>query len=396
MNKLYNVKYTGNAAANLLSVPLQVHRRATKRFRRIPRAHPVKKILAMKMWGIGNLTILLPILKRIREQYAEADIYFLTLDSNKGLLESSLPGVKILYVKLTTNVFRIAMDFFKYIVIFSRLKLDLLLNFEQCNRLSIIFSYMMGAKRRVGFEIAKCGYNSLYTDTVKNDPGLHVSRNFTRLARRAGIDINGYRYMAPEPEQHSRENAKNILRRFGLEDKTIVALHAGSGENFTGKRWKNSNFACLADGLIERYGVTIVYTGTEKEDELIENTRAKMKYKAHNLCGYFTLQELTVFLQRCHLFISNDTGPLHIAISLGINTVGLYGPMDPGQYGSLNDRSLSFYKPMECSPCLTDLNNKTSLCERSECLDNITYEEVMEKVSDKFFKHEEAAVVSSA
>ena len=171
----------------------------------------------------------------------------------------------------------------------------------------------------------------------------------------------------------------------GIENKIIVVLPIGSGENFKGKRWKDTNFARLADKLIEKHNLNIVYTGVQKERKLIENTILKMKHKALNLCGQFTLPELVEFLRCCYLFISNDTGPLHIAISLGINTVGLYGPMSPRQYGSLNHNSLSFYKPVGCNPCLTDLNYKTSLCKKSRCLEQITVQEVLEKISEKFF-----------
>jgi len=382
----------GNTLAGLFSLPLRAHHAISGQLDGKHEGQPVKNILLMKMWGIGNITILLPILKKIKERHRDARIYFFTLDSNKGLLEGSPFISQVFYFPLTSNFFDLAFNVFKYLSIFKKSGIDLLLNFEQCNRFSIIFSYLTGAGRRIGFEIAKCSYNSLYTDTIKNDPALHVSRNFVNLAEKAGIAIGGYGYIPPSTDPHSKENVKRILTGFELEGKKIVALHVGSGENFTGKRWKNTNFARLADKLIERYGVSIVYTGTEKEKGLIKNTISKMKYKAFDFCGYFSLKELVEFLRHCHLFISNDTGPLHIAVSLGINTVGLYGPMNPHQYCSLNKNSVSLYKSIGCNPCLTDSNNKTSLCRNPKCLDGITAEEVLENISDKFFRYEEMPV----
>jgi heptosyltransferase-2 len=205
------------------------------------------------------------------------------------------------------------------------------------------------------------------------------------LGRKAGIYIDRYKYIPPYIDPTYKEKVKKILKEYGLGDKKIVVLHAGCGENFKGKRWGKENFAILADRLADTYDIDIVYTGVKNENELIADIASKMRHKALNLCDKFTLKELTEFLKYCLLFISNDTGPLHIAISVGINTVGLYGPMNPLQYGSLNNNSLSFYKPMRCSPCLTDLNNKTSFCKKSICLDKISPEEVFEKISTSFF-----------
>ncbi len=394
MNKLYGVKRLGNTAAGILSLPLKAHNFIVKLFYKERRARPVKKILLMKMWGIGNLTILLPILKKIKERYEGALIYFFTLDSNEGLLEGSPHISRIFYFPLSADFFVLARNVVKYISFFRRARFDLMLNFEQCNRFSIIFSYLAGARRRIGFEIAGCGYNHLYTDTIKNDPALHVSRNFCNLAEKAGVYTGRYEYAPPETDPRSIESVNEKLSRSALENKKMAVLHVGSGENFTGKRWSGVNFARLADELTERYGLAIVYTGTEKEKTLIKDTISKMKYKAHDFCGRFTLKELVELLRRCDLFISNDTGPLHIAVSLGINTVGLYGPMNPHQYCSLNKNSVSLYKSIGCNPCLTDANNKTSLCRHSKCLDMITVEEVLDNISKKFFKQEEMPLVA--
>ncbi|MFC1620738.1 glycosyltransferase family 9 protein [Candidatus Omnitrophota bacterium] len=376
MAKIHHVKHIGNLIAGIFSFFIKSPSQKNK-------ISSIKKILIIKIWGVGNIVLLIPILKKIREQHKNSEIYFLTLDSNKGLLENTPYITKVIYLRFTTNIFRICYDFFRSLSCIRKLNIDLLLNFEQCNRISAIFSSLTKAKTSIGFELP--GYVSLYTNTVKNNPCLHVSKNFVNLANAGGISIDKYEYIPFATKASSKKNVEEILKERSINNTTIVALHIGSGLNFTGKRWNNINFARLADELIQRYSVAIAYTGTENERKLIEDTLSIMKHKASNLCGKFTLDELVEFLSRCHIFISNDTGPLHIAISLRINTVGLYGPMNPAQYGSLNKNSLSFYKPTGCSPCLTDLNNKTSFCNDRKCLDSITPEEILKEISDRFF-----------
>ncbi|MDD4939174.1 MAG: glycosyltransferase family 9 protein [Candidatus Omnitrophica bacterium] len=386
MQTLYLLKCAGNIIGDAFSYAMRLHQ-AIGRMRGEDDDLPVKNILLIKFWGIGNLVLLFPVIKRIKEHYSGCKIYLLTLDSNRGLPEGSPYLSGIMYFKFSKNILVIAADFIKHLARIRRSKIDLLLNFEQCNRLSIIFSYLTLAKKRLGFEISKCAYNCLYTKTVKNDPGLHVSLNFMNLVREARVKIEKYGYSPPFVNAAVKERVKEVRLQLGLEGKRIAALHAGSGENFKGKRWDHINFSRLADRLIERHKVSVVFTGTKKECPLIKDAIAKMKHGAVNLCGRLDLQELTEFLGNCYVFISNDTGPLHIAISLGINTAGIYGPMNPAQYGSLNKNSLSFYKPLKCSPCLTDLNGKTSFCARPKCLEGITVDEVLQGISDEFFKN---------
>ncbi|MBN1871233.1 MAG: glycosyltransferase family 9 protein [Candidatus Omnitrophica bacterium] len=386
MNRFDQTKNIGNFFAGLLSVPLRIHKAifASQKIDLSPSG--VKRILLIKFWGIGNITTLLPVIKEISLRYSDSEVYFLTLDSNKGLLDNSPYVSKVLYLPLTTHIGKIAVETLRHLFIIRRLNIDLLINFEQCNKMSVIFCYLTGSRGRVGFSLPSRNYNSLYTASIYNDPTLHVSRNFINLARVAGVAIDKYIYVPPYIEKESMEKAENVVSRYSLGNKRFAVFHIGSGENFIGKRWHHYNFSRLADYLIYRFDINVVYTGKGKERGIIESALSAMRLKALNFCDYFTIQEFIAFVKKSYLFVGNDSGPLHIAAAMGVNTVGIYGPMNPVQYGSLAENSLSLYKPIGCNPCLTDLNNKTSLCSRSRCLDMITAEEIIEKVSEKFFK----------
>jgi ADP-heptose:LPS heptosyltransferase len=83
-------------------------------------------------------------------------------------------------------------------------------------------------------------------------------------------------------------------------------------------------------------------------------------------------------MERCRLVVGSDTGPLHLAVALGVPVVGLYGPDDPRFTGPYGNENRIYYKQMKCSPCY---NNPT--CQgRFDCLQAIEVTEVFEAIRD--------------
>lgn len=352
----------------------------------IASTYSVHKILLIKLWGVGNITILLPIVKSFKERYEDAELFLLTYDLNKGLT-NSLPFItKTFYVKFpqNRNIINVIKEFLKYLGIFRKEQIDLLVNFESNNRILAMLSYFIGAKVRIGFNTFGSKSNYLYTDLVDINHLEHVSKNYLRLAQKADVKIEKYQYLNIAKFLPESDKVKRLIQQQRLSG-NIIVLHIGSSENFKGKRWPNSNFARLADMLAEKYHCVIIFTGTEAEKEIIEEAINSMKCPALNLCGKLSMEEFIKLLTNCYLFISNNTGPLHIASSIGLNTVGLYGPTNPSNYCNLNNNSINFYKSLYCSPCLTETNVKTSFCKNNICLDTISVKEVFERIIEKFF-----------
>jgi len=93
------------------------------------------------------------------------------------------------------------------------------------------------------------------------------------------------------------------------------------------------------------------------------------------------VEELLPFLRGCDLFITNDSGPLHMAALVGTPTVSFFGPETPEFYGPLGDSETTavFYKHLYCSPCLSAYNVKTPVCGGdNRCLQAITVDEVLD------------------
>ena len=153
----------------------------------IRRSRPVQveRILLIKLWGVGNLTLLLPSIEALRKKYPDAKIHFLTLKPNRDFLLKHPFLDRILTVSISSSP---AFFFSTIGALFRtrRSKIDLLLDFEQFCRFSALFSLLSGAKQRIGFHNPRQARGFLYTVQVPYDNHKHTKDSFFEIARAAG------------------------------------------------------------------------------------------------------------------------------------------------------------------------------------------------------------------
>ena len=116
-----------------------------------------------------------------------------------------------------------------------------------------------------------------------------------------------------------------------------------------------------------------------------------------DLCGVIGLEQLVLLLQRSHLFIGNDSGPLHLAAAAGIPTVSFFGPETPALYGPRGGAHTVLYKGIPCSPCLNVYNSKdNSSCRNNVCMKSIGVDEAWAAVCARLKAPAEARSRSGA
>jgi ADP-heptose:LPS heptosyltransferase len=170
-----------------------------------------------------------------------------------------------------------------------------------------------------------------------------------------------------------RAAAEKLLKEAGLkpESDLIVALFPGA--SWDAKLWPYDFYAQLADNILDHYPARIVICGALADAQGAEKVQAKMHGQAANLAGKTNLLELAGVFEACGLFIGNDTGPLHIAVSVGAPTLGIIGGGHFGRfypYGDLNKHRM-VYKQMDCYYC-----DWKCIHETVRCIQEITVEDV--------------------
>jgi heptosyltransferase-2 len=159
---------------------------------------------------------------------------------------------------------------------------------------------------------------------------------------------------APEkllPLIYSKKDASIVDKFFNKLPKRrpIIGMTVTSAGTATWRRWSQENFAKLADKLIEKHNAVILIPDTKNQREYIEKIIEQMNYKesVYNLAGSFSLKQLFRVIEKCKLYISNDTGPMHISAAQGTDTIGLFGPNTPVRYAPYGNNNISLYKSKE-------------------------------------------------
>lgn len=379
-----NLKFTRFIDKNIgipICLGITFYDRFINLFKSKPRSFDgVGKILLMKFWGFGNIILLTPAIKSIRDRFPEAEITFLTLSENTDLLENFPYVDKIIEIE-TKGVSKFLIDAVKVISLIRRQKFDLLVDFEQFARNSAIISYLSGVPRRVGFNTEGQMREGIYNLQVKYNNDQHMVKTFFDLVRAFGCKVsNEYKLIPPCFSARDKESVEKFLSN--KVPNILIGVHAGTGPNATVRRWPVEKFAKLSDLLIEKFNAAIVFTGSRKERDSVDNILGKMKNKALNSAGIFNIPQLSCLISKCDLFISSDTGPLHLAAALEVPTVSFYGPNTPKIYGPWGKNHVVFYKNLSCSPCITNFNTKLVKCDNPRCILEIGVDEAFDGIAD--------------
>jgi ADP-heptose:LPS heptosyltransferase len=145
----------------------------------------------------------------------------------------------------------------------------------------------------------------------------------------------------------ARTRAAAIL---GDARRPLIGVHASGGRE--SKQWHPDRFAAVARNIVAARGGTIVLTGTPAERALVDRVRRDLEgVPVIDASGAVDLVTLAALIEQLDLFISSDTGPMHLAAAMGTPLVALFGPSDPRRYGPLATQAAVLRIDLPCSPC---------------------------------------------
>lgn len=358
-----------------------------------------RSILVIKTYGLGNIVILMPVLARLRRAYPDAKIDMLTLDTNCDLVERTGLVDRAIPFRLG-GLSRVAGSLWAILRTLRARDYDLVIDFEQFIKISAILGYLTGAGERIGFNTDGQRRGWLYTTRVVYTDSQHMSGIFSRLLQPLGLDERPAPFGVRTRPEEEQAVTRFLEQAFDADadaearaeaDTPLVAVHVGSGPNFYDvplKRWPVESFAALADGLVERHGARIVFTGKgDEERELVARTLSRMKHAraAVSSCDRLKIGELVALLRRATLTVSNDTSVMHLSAVVETPVVTFFGPTSPLQYGPLHpEQHLVFYDDLYCSPCITNYNLKVSYCADPICIRGIAVERVLKGIEERY------------
>ena len=240
-------------------------------------------------------------------------------------------------------------------------------------------TYRAGIPVRIGtaYRAFSVFYNYRVFEHRKHTNRHEVEHNLN-LLKPLGI-LQGkvtFRFDLPEPV---RERTRLLLEKKGWNpEQPLIVLHPGSGGSAVD--WPAASFGRLAKELRDR-NLAVAVTGVVSERELIDDVVRTTQTELLRLDNALNLLELAAVLEQASVVVANSTGPLHLAVAMGTEVVGLYCPVPPchperwGPYGRTD--SVLVPQKVSCKTC------DSKMCAKTRCMEQISVEMVLEKVLEK-------------
>ena len=206
------------------------------------------------------------------------------------------------------------------------------------------------------------------TNEIKKE---HQTKYYLNILSGIGMDA-GDRDLYLRLRQQDRLQAEKTLMKQGISgDFKWVGINP-SATFGPAKQWPIDRYARLADLILEHTNARVIVFGGPQDRRLGKDISRKMRHRPIDLSGRTTLGEAMALIERCALFITNDSGLMHVAAALDVPLIAIFGSTNSTTTGPLSSNSRVVQVPMECSPCLKPECPKGHLnCMDQICVDMI-------------------------
>ena len=295
---------------------------------------------------IGDAILALPVFESICLNFPQDDVWITGREWIQDLF-SGLDGIKGL---LPLPEEKTWCGFLNAVKIIKAKRFDAGLLLPNSFRSALLF-YLARIPQRWGYD--RDGRRFLLTKRIpvpRQTASLHQEQYYLNLVEGLGLDA------APGPSYLKIDRAEINDSRTRLESlgitfqKPLIALNPGAFYG-SAKRWPAERFAELALLLQQRKNAEIIIFGSKNEASLAEEIAERMPIKPWIMSGQTTLSQLAGLLHHVQLFVTNDSGPMHLASALGIPVVAIFGPTEPNRTEPVRQPAAVVSKQVDCWPC---------------------------------------------
>ena len=361
-------KVLGNAACNVLATTHQIR----KRFVGEPRE--IKNIAVMKFFGMGSVIVATKSLAALRDHYPNAKIHFVTFKANKGILDIIGMTDHAHYVDPSTpqafiaSTLKVARDL-------RRAKCDLVLDLEFFAKFPLVLGSLAGIPKKAGFYLTAEPWRRELLDVTGFYNGyFHTSDIFLSLVYLLVTGDHYYlsfkefadKYKYPRIEVSELERAglrAKLAQQHGIKTSDpLYVINCNTSPDLVpeARKWPKERYAQLADELVAMApNARVLFVGAPHERPYVESVAEMCKTpRRHVVAGDISLRELLVLFAECKLFVTNDSGPMHMACLVDAPTIGLFFADSPTLFAPLGSRVRSVAPDLYSIPLFTVYNGK--------------------------------------
>lgn len=345
-------------------------------------------ILLIKTHALGDVLMTTSAIRAIYESKMYENIYYLTGRWSSHALADN-PYLKEVIVFDDDALFGYKIyKLIPHILSLRRHKFDTILIFSASSFIHFI-GYLIGASQIVGFGSSRFLNHGIDFSYLKNN---YAPVGYNSLLKPLNISYSSTALdftVKKVPLHKSEGNNHETLSRFlDSYERGVVGIFCGGGKNprdlVFAKRWGVENFIELGKRLsYDGYGILLF--GSIDDRDVNNMVKTGLKENAFDLSGFFTIQEAGYLMQKCRIFITNDSAPFHISYCLGVPTLGIFGPSDSALLCPTVENCFPIQSKAPCSPCYGNelFFNK---CSDPVCMNSISVDKVYKKAID-ILKH---------
>lgn len=332
---------------------------------------PVRRIVVCKLMGMGTILQSTPLLITLKENFPDAEIQFVSAEKNKAILDEIKCIDKLLLVKeedflsgLTSMV--------KVIFHFWKVRPDLYFDLEVYSRFCTCLAALSFSRRRLGLlEGPDHIREPVYTSTVDLMKQPLLSGAYLSLAKLSGViklHHHLYRFSTGVPGDNSIASP-------------YIIVNPNASDLRLERRWPAEKFTRLIEFLLKQFPEhTVVLTGSSSErhhvQSVMQGIHSFYSNRILDTSGRLSMREFTSLVAHSVLMVTNDSGPMHLAMALQTPMVALFGPGSPMHY-AMPQNATVIYKNIHCSPCV-HLHPVSPCGGDNQCMKQISVGEVFE------------------
>ena len=346
-----------------------------------------RTIAVFKFFGMGSIIEATPLLRAIRERYPEARLVFVTFESNEKLVSKLGICDDVRAIRTRTPVV-FAADVIKQVLYLRFKRVEAIIDLEFFSKFSTLVSFATRARIRVGFHLNDFWRHSLITHPIYFNYFRHISDVYEQAGQELGVEIKNKSLSRLNTDEKSRQSAKEYLAGHGFGPGMVLCgVNINASELSHQRRWPVKNWAVLIEKLLENYeNMLVVLTGSPSERSYVESLAEQLPSEYHRrvaiAAGATSFDEFLALLGQFDVFVTSDSGPLHMAAAQGTPTVSLWGPTRPDFYCPRGSNISTVFADYHCSPCVCMFTTFAGMwCnDQAFCMQAIEPETVFAKV----------------
>ena len=318
---------------------------------------PFERIVVCKLKGMGSIVQASALLATLRKNYPSAEIIFVSTQANKSILNFYGDSINGTIFIQDNSIYQLIKSSVSALLKLWKFRPQVYIDIEVYSNYSSLLCTLSAASNRFGYYKSDKNYRTgLYTHLMYYNIKAPLSEIYLQMARILPIKEVVHELIPLILSNEIQSNSNQRLREFNpqIELSNYLVINPNASDLRLERRWPAEYFIQLIQEIrVLKPEMFLVLIGNKQEANYVKEIAKHFQQDNHVIdsSGKLKLDELIAVMNHAEGIITNDTGPLHLALALRKKTIGLFGPCAPDQYGQMQT-CIPVYTNVYCSPCV--------------------------------------------